>query len=236
MSRFLPPEFLNHICAPYQRAGKFAWYFSKGKLGRDPVFAHILQAGYIPQQASVLDIGCGQGLLAAMLCGMNNYTQELPSHWSNISGVSVRGIELMPKDVIRAQQALQCFGPCVQIVQGDMCRIDFGTADVVVILDVLHYVPYAAQKDILERAYTCLSAEGKLLLRVGDAAAGLPFKLSNWVDATVFTLRGHKSARVYCRTLTEWKNQLECIGFRVTDIPMHEGTPFANVLLYCHRS
>jgi len=235
MTGFLPPEFLDHICAPYLKAGKFAWHFSRGKLNHDPVFAHILQADYIPHRANVLDIGCGQGLLAAILCGVDDYAHKQGDQWPNIRAVSIRGIELMPKDVIRAQQALQPFGRRIQIIQGDMCQIDFGTADVVVILDVLHYVPHIAQDDVLKRVYACLPVDGKLLLRVGDAAAGLPFKFSNWVDAIVFTVRGHKAARVYCRPLTEWKEKLEDIGFKVTAIPMHKGTPFANILLHCRR-
>ena len=235
MTGFFPSEFLDHICAPYLNAGKFAWHFSKGKLNHDPVFAHILQAAYIPHQASILDIGCGQGLLAALLCGVDRYTRKRSDQWSNIGAVSVRGVELMPKDVIRAQQALRSFGDRVQIIQGDMCQTDFGKADVVFILDVLHYVPYVAQDDILQRVFDCLPAGGSLLLRVGDAAAGLPFKLSNWVDAVVFTIRGHKAARVYCRPLAKWREKLEHVGFTVAAIPMHEGTPFANILLHCQR-
>lgn len=230
---YLPSDFLDHICAPYQTAGKFAWHFARGKLGRDPVFAHILLANYIPHHAHVLDIGCGQGLLAALLCGMDSYEQKNLGQWPDIKAVSVTGIELMPKDVIRAQQALQCFGTRVQIIQSDMCKTDFGEADVVVILDVLHYVPYSEQDNILKRVYACLPTGGILLLRVGDAAAGLPFLLSKWVDAVVFTLRGHKSTLIYCRSLIEWKEQLENIGFRVAAIPMHNGTPFANFLLHC---
>jgi len=236
MGHSLPPELLDHICKPYQRAGKFAWHFARGKLSRDPVFAHILQAGYISHHARLLDIGCGQGLLAALLCGIDDYAQKHPEKKLDFKAVSVTGIELMRNDVIRAQQALQVFGSRIQIIHGDMRQTDFGTADVVVILDVLHYVPYSEQNDILERVYTCLSPGGKLLLRVGDAAAGLPFLFSKWVDAIVFAFRGHTSVRVYCRSLTEWKDQLENIGFKVTDIPMHQGTPFANILLHCQRS
>ena len=236
MGHFLSSELLDHICIPYQRAGKFAWHFARGKLNRDPVFAHILQADYIPHHSRVLDIGCGQGLLTALLCGMDDYAQKHPEKRIDIKSISVTGIEIMPNDVIRAQQALQVFGSRSQIVQGDMRQIDFEISDVVVILDVLHYVNYNEQNDILKRVYACLSSEGVLLLRVGDASASLPFLLSNWVDAVVFSLRGHKSVHVYCRSITEWKDQLEKIGFKVTDIPMHKGTPFANVLLHCQRS
>lgn len=235
MGHFLPPELLDHICRPYQRAGKFAWHFARGKLNRDPVFAHILQAGYISPHARVVDIGCGQGLLAALLCGMDDYAQKHPAQKAAFEAISITGIELMRNDVIRAQQALQIFGSRIQIIHGDMRQTEFGVADVVVILDVLHYVSYSEQSDILKRVYACLSPGGLLLLRVGDAAAGLPFLLSNWVDAVIFALRGHKSVRVYCRSLTEWKDQLEKIRFKVTDIPMHQGTPFANILLHCQR-
>ncbi len=236
MGHFFSPELLDHICNPYQRAGKFAWHFARGKLKRDPVFAHIVKAGYITRHARVLDIGCGQGLLAALLCGMGDYAQGHGEQKADVTGISITGIELMRNDVIRAQQALHGFGSRIQIIHGDMRQTHFGSADIVVILDVLHYVPYGAQTDILKRVYACLSSGGKLLLRVGDASAGLPFFFSKWVDAVVFALRGHTSVRVYCRSLTEWKDQLETIGFKVADIPMHQGTPFANILLHCQKT
>lgn len=235
MGHFFAPEILDHICKPYQRTGRFAWHFARGKLSRDPVFAHILQAGYVSHHSRVLDIGCGQGLLAALLCGIDDYAQNHPEQKSDFEAVSITGIELMRNDVIRAQQALQGFGARIRIIEGDMRQTEFGVADVVVILDVLHYVPFNEQNDILKRVHACLSSGGLLLLRVGDAAAGLPFLFSKWVDAVVFALRGHASARVYCRSLTDWKDQLEKIGFKVTDIPMHQGTPFANILLHCQR-
>jgi len=143
----------------------------------------------------------------------------------------VRGIELMPRDVERARQAHAQLGSRAEFVQGDMCRTDFGQADVVVILDVLHYVSYAAQDDVLRRVRAALPAGGTLLLRVGDAAAGLPFHLSNWVDAVVTFVRGHRLSSLYCRPLKAWQNLLTDLGFVVEAVPMHQGTPFANILL-----
>jgi hypothetical protein len=87
----------------------------------------------------------------------------------------------------------------------------------------------------LKRIFAALSADGKLLLRVGDAAGGLPFHISNWVDHVVTFVRGHRLSRLYCRSVADWKVALEKIGFSVEPMPMHEGTPFANILLDCRR-
>jgi hypothetical protein len=66
---------------------------------------------------------------------------------------------------------------------------------------------------------------------VGDAAAGLPFRLSNWVDMIVTFARGNRLSRLYCRPLRAWQQALTGLGFEVQTIPLHAGTPFANVLL-----
>ena len=57
-------------CAPYRAAGRFAWHFARGKLGRDPVFRGLVERGELrcgDGPPRVVDIGCGQGLLASLL-------------------------------------------------------------------------------------------------------------------------------------------------------------------------
>ena len=114
---------------------------------------------------------------------------------------------------------------------GDIRDTPFSPAGVVVILDVLHYIGYDAQVQVLSRVKESLSPYGTILLRVGDAAGALPFRISNWVDHTVTFVRGHRLTRLYCRTLREWTAELEKLGFKVAQRPMSAGTPFANVLL-----
>ena len=231
----LPKVLLDQVTAPYRPLGNFAWRLARGKLGGDPVFAGLLQRGLIPSHARILDIGCGRGLLAALLCGLDQHPslpQAWPAGWASApQGVSVRGIELMPRDVERARKALAHLGPRAEFVQGDMRQTDFGQADAVVILDVLHYVSHAAQDDVLHRVKAALSPGGTLLLRVGNAAAGLPFHISNWVDMIMTFVRGNRLSRLYCRPLDDWQQALTGLGFEVQALPMHEGTPFANILL-----
>ncbi len=206
---------LDAATARYRPAGRFAYYFARGKLGGDPAFAAILHRGWIAPGSRVLDLGCGQGLLASLLIATG-------------SGCRVQGIELMPRDAQRATTAL---GDAARIVCGDIRSEDFGSADTAVILDVLHYIDYDEQEQVLQRLRTALQPGGQLLLRVGDADAGLPFRLSNWVDHVVTFVRGHRLPRLYCRPLSQWRKSLEALAFEVEVVPLSHGTPFANVML-----
>ena len=239
--------------APYRRAGRFAWHFARGKLGRDPVFRGLLERGDLPADARVVDIGCGQGLLASLLqaCAGAAARREWPASWPAApTARAYTGIELMPRDVARAQAAhaaqptLDSTGTATApswvpaFVCADMCEAALPPCDVVVILDVLHYVDHAAQADVLRRVHAALAhpdraltRPGRLLLRVGDAHSRRGFAISQWVDRAVTGVRGHGRAPTWGRPLAGWVGLLQGLGFVVRSVPMSRGTPFANVLL-----
>ena len=224
--------FVDAAAEPYRGAGHFAWHFARGKLRLDPVFRHLLGQGLIPPGAHVLDIGCGQGLLASLLAGAAGLARagRWPAQWRDAPlDTRVTGIELMARDVQRARAALG--QTSAQFVCGDMRHTAFPSADAVVILDVLHYISVPEQDAVLARVREALSGGGRLLMRVGDAAAIRGFRVSQWVDAVVTFVRGHRVVPVYGRPLAAWIARLEALGFEVKSEPMSDGTPFANVLL-----
>jgi SAM-dependent methyltransferase len=173
-------------------------------------------------------------LLASLLAAVDAAQAHgrWPASWP-AAPVDVRytGIELMPRDLARAEGALSGLAGAPQFVGADMCEAALPASDVVVILDVLHYVDLAAQQVLLARVRDALLPHGRLLLRVGDSAERRGLAASQWVDRIVMLLRRHRLAPTFCRTLAQWVALLERLGFVVHSVPMSRGTPFANVLL-----
>jgi SAM-dependent methyltransferase len=225
---------LDAASAPYRKAGGFAYHFARGKLATDPVYRSILELGLLQRQQRILDLGCGQALLSAWLRAAAHCHARgtWPATWpAPPDAQTVRGIELMPRDVERAHRAL---GQDCAVTQGDIRSAAFGSADAVVILDVLHYIAANSQREVLQRVRAALPAGGLLLLRVGDAAGGLRFRITEWSDVLAMFFRGHGLVATHCRTIAQWRELLTQCGFDSEATPMSDGTPFANVLLRAH--
>ena len=223
-------------CRPFWAGGRFAYFHARGKLGGDPIFRELLRRGLLPARGRLLDLGCGQGsLFAWLLAARRAFDQgRWPTGWPPPPDFeSLRGIELMPRDVERARDTFGADHPQVRVELGDMGAVDFGQVDVVTILDALHYVDHAQQVRVLQRVHAALPPGGLFLTRVGDAGAGWPFRVSNWVDRLVTLGRSRRSPMLHCRRLGEWIELLASIGFEVETEPMSEGKTFANVMLVC---
>lgn len=233
--RFLP-ALLDEASRPFRGGGHFAYHYARGKLSSDCIFRELLRRGLFAGARRFLDLGCGQGSLFAWLLAAEKLhaAGHWPSNWpAPPQPGELRGFELMQKDVDRAARAFGADHPRVAIRQGDMCKVDFGQADVVSILDALHYIDHLRQKDVLKRIRAALPPGGLFLTRVGDAGAGLPYHICNWVDHAVTFVRGHRLPQLYGRRLAEWVDILRNLGFVVETVPMSEGKPFANIMLVC---
>jgi len=228
VSRAFYEGLAREAAARYPASDRFARGFAYGKLTRDPAFRYLLERGLVRPGARVLDLGCGQGLLAALLVAAGNAgANGWPQDWGAApAGTTVHAIEMRKSDVERARAA-----GCAEIVQGDIRSAAFAAADVCVLLDVLHYLDPAAQDDVLRRAKDALAEGGLMLLRVADRSQGARYALTVAADRLGAAMRGNILLRYHHRTLAQWEAALAALGFEVEHVSMSAGTPFANVLL-----
>jgi hypothetical protein len=117
------------------------------------------------------------------------------------------------------------------VERGDLAVCPIPACATAVILDVLHYLPAAAQESLLDRVVASLGPRGVLLLREADAAEGFAFRLTAGAERLRALARGHLRQRFRYRPVAEWQEMLERRGLAVESFPVAEGTPFANAVL-----
>lgn len=240
MQRALKKRLIKLATAPFSAVGVIHYYWGRGKLGGDPIFAALIDEQIFPSNARIIDLGCGRGLLAAWFLAAEKLAAE--GGWPvnaprPPTGLHFRGLELMGREPEAGNRALQPLYPGrVELAQGDMRQADFSNIDVVAILDVLHYVDYPEQDKVLDQIRAALGPGGLFLTRVGDAEGGLRFRISQLVDRSISFIQGHRLPRMWCRPLAEWVRILEARGFEVRTQPMNGANPFANVMLVAKLS
>ncbi|MEO8343831.1 MAG: methyltransferase domain-containing protein [Gallionella sp.] len=232
----MPANFNSIVDAatlPYARTSRFAYHFVRSKLRHDPVYRAILKKGLLPNEGRLIDLGCGLGILSALLseaCNqhqMGNLDESPPTQ-----NLKFHGVELLGWKVAAARQAL---GDRATIQQGDIRTFEFPDCSAVILLDVLLYLNAAEQQQILQRIARTLQPGGILLLREADAAGGLRHYITNLAEHNCCLWRGQGWPALHYRSKAEWITLLEESGFSVESLPMSQGTPFANILFRATR-
>jgi SAM-dependent methyltransferase len=228
-------DLVDRVGRRFAPAGVFAKLYARGKLRRDPIYFSLLRGGWIPDGARVLDLGCGQGILLALLIAARDAARAgaWPSGWAAAPATSsLRGIERDPAEVRRARIAL---GREAAVDPLDLCDAKLPESDVIALVDVIHYLAPADQERLLASACEALAPGGLLLLRVCDGAAGLRAFLTRAGDRFGTLTKLGSLGRLHLRSAAEWSARLETLGLSVAALSMSEGTPFANVLLAARK-
>ena len=219
----------------YLELGIFDWEFVRGKLRYDPMYRAILRSEILPQEGRLIDIGCGRGILLALLDTARGLADSLPSGagWRPPSRrLHLAGIELQPKIAAAAEQAL---GRAAEITVASATDEALPPAQAIFLLDVLHYLPAAEQEQLVERVATALAPGGVLVVREANADQGVSFFLTRVAERFCALARGHLRQHFHYRGVGEWLRLLAGCGLVVEEQPMSAGTPYANRLIEARK-
>jgi uncharacterized protein (DUF2062 family) len=214
-----------------------AWEFARGKLRGDPVYRAILDDRALPSGGTLVDVGCGQGLMLALLIESADAVRA--GRWPSNRPAppmfdALVGVELRPRVAAIARRAL---GDRAAIIEAD-ARTQFPPSSrVILVFDVLHMMPAGDQETLLAAAARALDPGGVILVREADAGSGWGFtavRLGNRLKALV---TGNWGQTFHFRPHAEWVACFERLGFEVRDRGTSVGTPFANELfVLSHRA
>ncbi len=197
----------------------FRWYvWFKYRL--DPCYLAV--AALIPAQTLTLDLGTGVGMLPVLLGMMGGERHSL-------------GIDHDRAKVGVARQAAAGLGG-VRIAESDFLNCEFPSCDVVTLIDVLHYHPPAAQRQVLARAAGALRPGGRLLIRDADRRQNGAARWTRLVERVAVRFGWNRALRVLFRPIAELESDLAELGFRSKRLAVAGTLHPGNVLLVAQRA
>jgi uncharacterized protein len=139
----------------YRYQGKFVEQFVFWKMRGDPLFNVI--DSVVPRRASILDLGCGYGVVTQWLAQFTDTRRLL-------------GVDY-DEEKIRVAQRTAPDDDRIRFEVQNLLELELPTCDTALLLDVLHYWEPARQELILRKIRGALRQGGRLVLREADGSA-----------------------------------------------------------------
>jgi uncharacterized protein (DUF2062 family)/trans-aconitate methyltransferase len=215
----------------YLSAGIATWEFARGKLLHDPMYLQVLKDGRVPRRGRLLDLGCGQGLMLALLATASDEWRQgrWPASWPPPpDALDLFGIDSRPRVAKRARDVL---GDAATISELDLASWSPPPCDAVLLFDVLHLLPRDAQDRLIDGVARAMSPGGVLIVREADAEAGWKFHMVRVGNRFNAFWQG-RFRRPFCfDSVSGWTRRFREAGFDVEAVTRQDSGLFGNVLV-----
>lgn len=210
--------------ARYIGGSRTAREFAAAKLQSDPVYAAALCQRLLPSGGTFLDIGCGQGLMLALLAEArvekDPDVKVLPI-FERLVGIETRaGV---------ARLARRALGGDAEILEADATTSPLPRCSAAVAFDVLQMMPRARQEGLLAAIRASLNPGGVLLVREADPTAGWRFAAVRIANRLKAVLTGSLRQTLCYRLPDDWLASFRRAGFDCERYDDDRG-PLGNVL------
>jgi uncharacterized protein (DUF2062 family)/SAM-dependent methyltransferase len=196
----------------YDEASRADRVYVRMKLATDPIVEQL--AMLHGPLGDVVDLATGRGQIALFLCDLG-------------ASASTFGVDWDARKVEVAQQAA---GDDARMEHGDIRRVELPSADTVLLIDVLHYLPVEEQDALLEHAVKALRPGGRLLVREVDPTRGFKSRVAMLAERIATRTAYNRGATLAFRTPDEIIAALSRLGLDA-HVEGGDQNPLANALI-----
>jgi uncharacterized protein (DUF2062 family)/trans-aconitate methyltransferase len=210
---------LRLVNATFAQSASSDRYFVWWKLRLDRIFG-ILAAEDLGS-GTVVDLGCGCGYSMA-LCdtAFGEHKRRLV------------GCDLDAHSIAVARQALSSLNAEVSVE--DVRRFELPSAGLILILDVLQYLPPDEQLALLKRCCSALDPQGRLIFRAHDRERGIWSTITLLSDRLLFSYK-RTGTRPSILSAPQYQRVLEDAGMQVETRRFRNRLPLAHILFIAKR-
>ncbi|PYP92087.1 MAG: hypothetical protein DMG65_05560 [Candidatus Angelobacter sp. Gp1-AA117] len=173
---------------------------------------------YLPRQGSILDVGCGFGLFSLYFAGE--------------PGRNIQGFDLNPQRIAAAQSAARVLNLGNVTFSYDDARgfASKGPLDAAFMVDIIHHIPVASARDLLEKIAASIRPGGALIVK--DIARRPAYKKwFTWILDKAMDFR----APVHYWEVAELRTELQRHFAQVDVQSMPDILPYPHVLYVCRK-
>ena len=209
--------FVNRMFAGCARGDRA---FVRWKLRLDRIFGLLAELLAEDQGSeTAVDLGCGYGI-ALSFAAFGDSSRRLV------------GCDLDEHRIAAGRQALSSLN--VDLHVGDVRTFDLPAGGLILILDVLQYLPADEQLGLLKRCCAALKPRGKLVFRVHDRERGLWSTITMAFDRLIFAC-GRAGTRPLILPAVEYRRVLEDAGMQVEERRFRNRLPLAHILFIAKK-
>ncbi len=179
---------------------------------------------YLRPDATVLDVGGGQGILCLLHALVHGGEQQRTVIDWDRAKLDLGG-------AVAADLGLP-----VTYIAGDVREAELPPHDAIACVDVLHYAPAAQQDELLLRLADRLAPGGTLLIRDVDGGLGWRSRMTWLQEKFSLLFQISLATELHMRPANDITAVLRSQGLDVVVEPAWGNTPFANVLILATRT
>lgn len=180
---------------------------------------------YLPKRGSIVDLGCGYGLISHLICA--KYPER------NVVGVD------MSSHRIGVAKSSNVNKDNLRFYEGDIKDFHIPQCDAIVIIDALYMLSYQDQEAVIKNCHKNLRDAGILIIKDNYKSLGWRYFYA-YAEEKIKTKIGVYGPESKGNTLDYWKigdllGLLENIRFRPEVMKLRSFLPYPGVIYVCHK-